>query len=63
MSGRFDRTNFVSGIETFFNFVTHILRNNCEDKSFSNEVISEVCILCKNKLNMSYTNILIFNRY
>lgn len=57
MSGRFDRTNFVSGIETFFNFVTFILRNNFEDKSFSNEVISEVCTYFYSKmfLNMNYT--------
>lgn len=42
MSARFDRTNFVSGTETLFVFVTHNLRNNFEDESFSNEVISEV---------------------
>lgn len=42
MSGRFDRTNFVSGIETLFNFVTYILRNNFEDKVFGGNVISQV---------------------
>lgn len=45
MSNRFDRTNFVSGIETLFDFVTYILRNNEEDELFSNTVISEVCTL------------------
>lgn len=45
MSTRFDRTNFVAGIETLFNFVTYILRNNSEDEGFGNEVISEVNIL------------------
>jgi len=45
MSNRFDRTNFVSGIETLFDFVTYILRNNVEDELFSNTVISEVCAL------------------
>jgi len=45
MSTRFDRTNFVSGIETLFDFVTYILRNNSEDELFSNTVISEVCTL------------------
>jgi len=45
MSNRFDRTNFVSGIETLFDFVTYILRNNSEDELFSNSVISEVCVL------------------
>lgn len=45
MSGRFDRTNFVCGIETFFGFITYILKSNCEDKSFSDLVISEVCML------------------
>lgn len=47
MSGRFDRTNFVSGIETLFDFITYILRNNCEDELFGKEVISEVCNLFK----------------
>lgn len=47
MSNRFDRTNFVCGIETLFDFVTYILRNNSEDELFSNTVISEVCILFK----------------
>lgn len=45
MSGRFDRTNFVSGIETFFNLVTYVLNKNSGDKSFVNKVISEVCNL------------------
>jgi len=45
MSNRFDRTNFVCGIETLFDFVTYILRKNSEDELFSNTVISEVCIL------------------
>jgi hypothetical protein len=44
MSTRFDRTNFVAGIETLFNFVTYILRNNSKNETFGNEVISEVCI-------------------
>lgn len=47
MSARFDRTNFVSGIETLFNFVTHNLRDNCEDENFCHEVISEVCTIFK----------------
>ncbi|KAF0764977.1 E3 ubiquitin-protein ligase listerin [Aphis craccivora] len=47
MSNRFDRTNFVSGIETLFDFVTYILRNNSEDELFSNSVISEVLPLIK----------------
>ncbi|XP_001950973.1 E3 ubiquitin-protein ligase listerin [Acyrthosiphon pisum] len=47
MSNRFDRTNFVSGIETLFDFVTYILKNNNEDELFSNTVISEVLTLVK----------------
>lgn len=43
MSGRFDRTNFVSGIEILFDFVTYILKNNFEDQLFGDQVISEVC--------------------
>lgn len=43
MSGRFDRTNFVSGIEILFDYIIYILRNNCENELFGKEVISEVC--------------------
>jgi len=42
MSSRFDRTNFVTGIETLFSFVMFILRKDCEDETFGNAVISEV---------------------
>lgn len=45
MSGRFDHTNFVSGIGTFFNFVTYVLNKNSGDESFVNKVISKVCNL------------------
>lgn len=48
MSGRFDRTNFVFGIETFFEIVIYTLRNYYKDESFSNKLISEVCILLQN---------------
>lgn len=63
MSGRFDRTNFVSGIETLFNFVTYILRNNFEDKEFGVNVISQVRPNGKYLLNCIILFKLIFNRY
>lgn len=44
MSGRFDRTNFVFGIETLFEIIIYTLKNHYEDKSFSKKLISEVCI-------------------
>jgi len=52
MSCRFDRTNFVSGTETLFGFITYILKNNCEDKSFGNCVVSEVCIFFLSALKL-----------
>jgi len=57
VSIRFDHTNFVSGIETFFKFVTYVLSNNCEDKLFRNDAIDEVCNIFQNLfIFFYYTN-------
>ncbi|XP_050536904.1 E3 ubiquitin-protein ligase listerin isoform X2 [Daktulosphaira vitifoliae] len=47
MSARFDRTNFVAGVETLFDYVIHYLRNNYQEKLFCECIITEVINLIK----------------